>query len=80
MAGVAIVALANTVTSLGISDVFNLPLAVILIAWFMYVLISLAREIKGISWLEDELKKRRGEMLEEWTFDVRVAYCSAHPD
>lgn len=66
MAGVTVVALGNTATSLVISDVFNLPLAVILIAWFIYVLISLAREIKRISWLEDELKKRRVDMLKEW--------------
>lgn len=66
MAGVTVVALGNTATSLVISDVFNFPLTIILIAWFMYVLIYLAKEIKRISWLEDELKKRRGDMLKEW--------------
>lgn len=66
MAGVIVVALGNTATSLGISDVFNLPLVVILIAWFMYVLIYLGGEIKRISRLEDELEKRKEAMIAEW--------------
>jgi hypothetical protein len=66
MAGVTIVALANTSTSLAILDVFNLPLATILVAWFIYVLVSLVREIKRISWMEDELRKHRTSKLEEW--------------
>jgi predicted DNA repair protein MutK len=66
IAGVTFVALANTATSLAVSDTINLPLVAVLIAWFIYVLVSLAREIKRISWEEDELKKLRPNKLEEW--------------
>ena len=40
IAGIAIVALANTATSLKIPDELNFPLILILIVWLFYVLIS----------------------------------------
>ena len=66
MAGVIVVALGNTAASLVISDVFNIPLAAVLIAWFIYVLICLGIEIKRISRLEDEVRKREGARIAEW--------------
>lgn len=41
-----------------ISDAFTTPLAAVLIAWVMYVLILLGREIRRISLLEEEFRKQ----------------------
>lgn len=57
-ASVLVVAIGVTMTSIEISDVINAPLAAILIAWVFYVLIQLGREIKRVSFLEDEFRKQ----------------------
>ena len=56
--GVSVVLLANVGTSLGILDMFNMPLTIILVSWFIYVLVCLGSEIKRVSRLEEEFKKR----------------------
>lgn len=55
---ILIVVIGVTNTSIGISDTFNTPLAAVLIAWVMYVLILLGREIRRISLLEEEFRKQ----------------------
>jgi hypothetical protein len=58
---ILVVAIGVTSTSIGISDIFNAPLAAILIAWVIYVLINLGREIKRVSMLEDEFRRQEEE-------------------
>jgi len=58
---ILIVVIGVTDTSILISDTFNAPFAAVLIAWVIYVLILLGREIKRISLLEDEFRKQEGE-------------------
>ena len=58
IASVLVVAIGTTATSLGISDIFNAPLAVVLLGWFIYVLIQLGREIKRVTHLEEQFRKQ----------------------
>lgn len=57
-ASILVVAISNTITLKEVSDIYNAPLAIVLIGWFVYVLIYLGREIKRISRLEDEFRRQ----------------------
>ena len=65
---ILIVAIAVTTTSMQISDIFNAPLAAVLIAWVIYVLIRLGLEIKRVSLFEDELRRQEGYKIDEDEF------------
>ena len=56
-ASVLTVAISVTNTSVGVSDTFNAPLAVILFVWFIYVLIKLGLEIRANVFLEKQFRK-----------------------
>jgi len=58
IASILIVVIGVTNTSIGISNTLNTPLAAVLIAWVMYVLILLGREIRRISLLEEEFRRQ----------------------
>jgi hypothetical protein len=58
IACIVVVTIAATTTPAGISDLFNAPLALILIAWAIYVLIRLGIEIKRFTRLEDEFRRQ----------------------
>lgn len=55
---ILIVAMGVTKPSVEIIDIYNMPIAAVLIAWVIYVLILLGREIRRISLLEEEFRKR----------------------
>jgi len=59
-----VVTIAVTTTSAGISDIFNAPLALVLIVWVIYVLVHLGTEIKRFSHLEDEFQRQEAEAKE----------------
>lgn len=61
IASIIVVTMMVTETSAGISGVFNAPLAIILIAWVVYVLINLGIEIKRFTRFEDELRRLEAE-------------------
>jgi len=63
IASILAVALGVTTVSMKISDIFNAPLATILILWVIYVLIHLGLEIKRVSLLEDELGRQETETI-----------------
>ena len=58
-ASVLTVAVSVTNASKGISDVFNAPLAVILLIWFVYVLVQLGRKIGAIVFLEKQFREEK---------------------
>ncbi len=68
IASILVVAIAVTTVSVGISDIFNAPLAAILIGWIIYVLIHLGREIKRVSLLEDEFRRQEEYKIDEDEF------------
>lgn len=51
------VAISVTTASKGIPDVFNIPLVTVLIGWFVYLLVVLGREMKGIVRLEELFRR-----------------------
>jgi len=53
IACIVVVAIAATTTSTEVSDIFNAPLALILVGWAIYLLVRLGIEIKGFTFLED---------------------------
>ena len=58
LASILVVVLGATTTSIEIPDVFNTPLAIVLIGWVTYMLICLGREIRRVSLLEDEFHRQ----------------------
>jgi hypothetical protein len=58
IASILVVVLGVTNISIGILDVVNTPLAIVLIGWVIYVLVCLVLEIKRASLLEDELSRQ----------------------
>jgi len=63
-ASILVVAIAVTTVSKVIPDVFNAPLATVLLGWFVCVLIRLGTEIRGITRLEEQFR-REGPPMEE---------------
>ena len=51
-----------------ISDIFNAPLAAVLILWVIYVLTHLGLEIKRVSFFEDELHRQEEYKIDEDEF------------
>ena len=58
------VAISVTTSLKGIPDIFNVPLIAVLIGWFVYLLILVAREIGEIVRLEGQLRKEMPPMEE----------------
>lgn len=58
------VATSVTTTSKGIPDVFNVPLVIVLIGWFVYLLILLGIEMAGFTRLEARFRRERPPMEE----------------
>jgi len=58
--GISIVVVMITVTTAtaGISDVFNAPIALVLVVWVIYLLIYLGIRIKRFTRLEDEFRRQ----------------------
>lgn len=65
---ILVVAIGVTTTSMQISDIFNAPLATVLILWVIYVLIHLGLEIKRVSFFEDELHRQEEYKVDEDEF------------
>jgi hypothetical protein len=65
IACIVVVTIAATTASVKISDIFNTSLALILVAWAIYVLIHLGIEIKRLTRLEDEFRRLESEMEDE---------------
>ena len=55
---ILIVTMGVTKTSVEMLDIFNAPIAAVVIAWVIYVLIYLGREIRKISLLEEEFRRQ----------------------
>lgn len=55
---VGVVVMSATITSAGISDMLNAPLAFVLVVWVIYVLVHLGIEIKRFTRLEDEFRRQ----------------------
>ncbi len=65
---ILVVAIGVTATSMQVSDIFNAPLATVLILWVIYVLIRLGLEIKRVSFFEDELHRQEDYKIDEDEF------------
>ena len=65
---ILVVAIGVTTTSMQISDIFNAPLAAVLILWVIYVLTHLGLEIKRVSFFEDELHRQEEYKIDEDEF------------
>lgn len=65
IACIVVVTIAATTASAKISDIFNTPLALILVAWAIYVLISLGIEVKIFTRLEDEFRRQESKTKDE---------------
>jgi len=58
---IVLVAITVTTTTVEISDIFNAPLATVLILWVIYLLIHLGIRIKKFTRLEDEFRRLEAE-------------------
>lgn len=58
---IVLVAITVTTTTVGISDVFIAPLAIVLILWVIYLLVHLGIIIKKFTRLEDEFRRLGAE-------------------